>query len=207
MGYTHYYSTKPALNKTSFKKVAIDFKKMIPVLDHLGVKLADGFGENTPIITPNRICFNGLVKCGHEEKNLGITWPKPQAKGVLKNSVGTTLEQITKSNWFAGAELETRACGGDCSHETFEIESKMSNIPEWKQEDLKAGKHIFGFTKTAYKPYDLAVNVCLIIAKHYLKKDIQISSDGEMVNWEEGMQLCQHFLGYGADFSLDGDEE
>ena len=206
MGYTHYYYVSPEFNAKLFEKVAIDFKKMITPLKHLGVILADGLGENTPTISPTEIRFNGLEKCGHTQRDMGITWPKKQAKGVLKNSVSTQLQQMTNSNWFAGAELESRVCGGDCSHETFSLEQKMENIPDYKQEDVKAGKLIFECTKTAYKPYDLAVNVCLIIAKHYLKKQITVSSDGDESNWLEGKQLCQHFLGYGEDFSIDGDE-
>lgn len=203
MGYTHYYSVSPKYDAELFEKVSIDFKKMIEPLNHLGVKLAGGNGEDTPVISPTEICFNGMLNCGHTERQLGITWPSKTAKGVSKGKVDTIISDIVNGSWFGGASLETRACGGDCSHEGFLLQQKLTDIPDWKQDDLKAGKLIFEFTKTAYKPYDLAVNVCLIIAKHYLKDKIKISSDGEMSNWEEGMQLCQHFLKYGANFKLD----
>ena len=49
----------------------------------------------------------------------------------------------------------------------------------------------------------LAVNVCLVIAKHYLKDDVLVMSDGIENNWIEAKELCQHFLGYGSDFKLD----
>ena len=68
----------------------------------------------------------------------------------------------------------------------------------------EVGKY-FEFTKTAYKPYDLAVTVALVIAKHHLKEEIVIRSDGAMENWHEAMQLCHHFLGYGRGFCLDED--
>jgi hypothetical protein len=211
MGYTHYYQVATEYDKKIFAKVSSDFKTMIPVLSHMGVKLADGHGENTPIIRPDAIIFNGLRNCGHEERNLGITWASKSAKGVAQNKVGQKLEEITSGTWFAGATLQTRACGGDCSHETFALEQKQAQEAISRSEEInkRLGQKkelIFQFTKTAFKPYDLAVNVCLIIAKHYFKDQIKVSSDGEMENWEEGKQLVQHFLGYGKDFKLDDGE-
>ena len=206
MGYTHYYYISSEFDAKAFAKVAADFKKMITPLKHLGVILADGAGENYPTISPTEIRFNGLEKCGHEERDLGITWPSKSASGISKNGTDTILAEITNFKWFAGAELETRVCGGDCSHETFSLEQKLSDIPEWKQDDAKAGKLIFECTKTAYKPYDLAVTVCLVIAKYHLGEDITVQSDGTMENWHEAMILCHHFLGYGKGFSLDDDE-
>ena len=202
MGYTHYYRVKPEFDPISFYEVSKDFKKMVPILSKLGVKLAGGDGKNTPIITPTKIVFNGVEKCGHTKHGLGITWPSRTAKGVSQqDQVMQSLETITKGTWFAGAELETRVCGGHCSHETFNLEQKDTTPDNYKQ--LDKDDFLFECTKTAYKPYDLAVNVCLVIAKHHLGKHIKVSSDGEMNNWEEGIQLCQHFLGYGDDFTLD----
>lgn len=207
MGYTHYYRVASKLDKGTFSKLSFDFKKMIPTLSHLGIKLADGSGENTPIISPTKIVFNGLANCGHTQRDLGITWASKSAKGVSNDRVGQKLQEITKGQWFAGATLETRACGGDCSHETFSLEQELTDMRKDQIEKAKKEELIFNFTKTAFKPYDLAVNVCLIIAKHYLKDQIKISSDGTSENWEEGRQLVQHFLGYGKDFKLDEDEE
>lgn len=199
MGYTHYYYTKSILHKSDFRYIVEDFNKMLGPLEHLGVKIGDGMGDNNPIINNNEIIFNGLRNCGHTQRDLGITWPSEKANGVFRDKVGYGIEQITKSKWFAGASLEVRACGGDCSHETFSIfQQSADNDPRMQS---KSGLN-FNFTKTAYKPYDLAVNVCLIIAKHYLNDDIEISSDGTAENWDEGKQLCQHFLGYGNDFEL-----
>ncbi len=205
MGYTHYYCVSPEFDSTAFAKVAADFKKMITPLRHLGVVLADAFGEGYPRISPTEIRFNGLAKCGHEEKQLGITWPGKNASGVSQNKAGQQLAEITQGSWFAGAELETRACGGDCSHETFCLEQKISDIPEWKQDTRQNGL-IFECTKTAFKPYDLAVNVCLVIAKHHLGEKINVTSDGELENWKEAMHLCQHFLGFGKSFQLDDED-
>ena len=212
MGYTHYWYVAPEFDGKRFAKVAADFKTMVAPLRHLGVILADGLGANQPTIAPTKIMFNGLEKCGHEERELGITWPAKKASGIIKNGVGTKIQEITKSKWFAGAELETRSCGGDCSHETFKLEQKYDNIVErfdgstYTIDPVDYTGRYFACCKTAYKPYDLAVTVCLVIAKHRLGDGIAVSSDGEMANWEEAMQLCQHFLNYGLDFKLGGGE-
>lgn len=210
MGYTHYYYTRKELDAEAFKKISKDFTKIIPVFEHLGVKLGDGFGENSPIITDTEIIFNGLTKCGHTERHLGITWPSKEAKGVSNLSMQHRLGNDTSANidghWFAGAKLDTRTCGGDCSHETFIIEAKMQ-VPEWKKKDVEQNKRIFNCTKTAYKPYDLAVTACLIIAKHYLGNEILVASEGELKDWNDGMQICEHFLGYGQDFTIDDTEK
>ena len=222
MGYTHYYYVAPEFEQDAFNRVVDDFAKMLDPLKHLGVNLAGGMGTGKPTITGKVIRFNGIEKCGHPKRSLGITWPSDNAMGVAKNTMLMEVRDLTKGNWFAGAQLEARSCGGHCSHEAFvlmrtfvrerlrngklwpEITEKHS---KWKNEygtyDREAsnvvGKY-FRFCKTAYKPYDLAVNVCLVIAKHHLKDDIVVSSDGTKNNWIEGQQFCQHFLGYGTDF-------
>ena len=231
MGYTHYYYVSKVFDVKEFAKVAADFKKMMIPLKHLGVMLADGDGKDHPVISADEIRFNGLEKCGHQRRNLGITWPSKSASGISKNGVDTTLAEIANSKWFGGAQLETRACDGDCSHETFSLQQKLETVLErgdgttftcepegkfvrWVNQDgireknpeSEVGKY-FQCTKTAYKPYDLAVTVCLVIAKHHLKEGIIVRSDGTMNNWHEAMQLCQHFLGYGLEFNLDDDAD
>lgn len=202
MGYTHYWYKDPVLNQDNFNKVVADFEKMIPIIEHLGVKIADGFGEGKPIITTKEICFNGPSKCGHQERDLGITWPSDNAQGVAKLDMQHRLGNETKANiestWFAGYKLNTRTCGGDCSHETFMLEQQITPS---EHRQAKEGKY-FDCTKTAYKPYDLAVNVCLIIAKHHLKSQIIIHSDGELEQWKDAIELCEHFLGYGSELNL-----
>ncbi len=113
MGYTHYYYVSPEFDAGKFSKVATDFKKMVTPLRHLGVVLADGMGTNYPTIAPTEIRFNGPEKCGHTQRELGITWSAKSASGVSENKVGQQLQELTKSNWFAGATLETRVCDGD----------------------------------------------------------------------------------------------
>jgi len=218
MGYTHYVYQKKTLNKEGFAKVVKDFKKIIPIFEQMGIPLASWNGEGKPEIKANEIAFNGLEKCGHEERNLGITWPAKGASGVNlaykkgepepTDTIVTQLsgEQETLAvndsdvdgTWFAGCKLNQRTCGGDCSHESFIL--KRIFKADYEQE--REGK-LFSCCKTAYKPYDLAVISCLIIAKQHLGEEISVHSDGSSEDWSDGRILCQKLLGYGEDFKLD----
>lgn len=219
MGYTHYvYQNKTLSN--SFAKVVKDCKKLIPIFETMGIPLASCDGKGKPQITATKIAFNGLEKCGHEKRNLGITWPAKGAKGVnlayiKKESVPTDTivtmlsgekedlrvnDSDVDGTWFAGCKLNQRTCGGDCSHESFFLNKTF--LKAYDGQEDKNGKW-FSCCKTAYKPYDLAVISCLIIAKHYLKNEITVHSDGEMEHWSDGQLLCQKLLGYGAEFKLD----
>ena len=227
MGFCQYCWVDGEFDKASFEKVASDFKKMIKPLKDLGIPLADSDGENYPVISPTKIRFNGQANCGHPKRDFGVAWPAPHAIGVAKNGVDSQVQELTNSQWHAGSQLRTRVCGGDCSHEPFSLEQKKkveyTNDDGSKWIDEPAGEYssydepdgsqrknpenIVGkfleSTLTAYKPYDLAVTVCLVIAKHHLGSGITIHSDGTMENWQEAIQMCSHFLGYGEDFTLD----
>lgn len=66
------------------------------------------------------------------------------------------------------------------SHETFYIELGDKN---------------FQFCKTAHKPYDLAVCVCLLCFKEVFGNDMELSSDGDMKrepNWLLAKQIVEH---------------
>ena len=91
-------------------------------------------------------------------------------------------EYIKFANWLQNSDYDLY-CNGDCSHESFVL--------------TKIFLSEMDFCKTAMKPYDIAVTTCLIIAKHYLKEDIEISSDGDEDKWRIARILCQSCLGYG----------
>lgn len=96
--------------------------------------------------------------------------------------------------------MSARTCDGDCSHETFRVER------DWEPEKWQTNwqtEGIFSCCKTAYKPYDILVTACLIALKQHFPDVFTITSDGESHDWEDGRRLCQHVLGYGADFCLD----
>lgn len=188
MGYTHYlYYTVPELDAEKFALMAADFKSVVPTFEHLGFKLADGYGEGEPVITESEIYFNGLEKCGHPEDHLGLVWPSANASGIA-SPYQRKRENIKTGTWFAGLEISKRQCDGSCSYETFHLEQK----PDQRGEGLP-----ISFCKTNYKPYDFAVNVCLIIAKHHLGEQVAIRSDGDLEQWRDAIQFCEYFLGYG----------
>ncbi len=190
MGYSHCWWTRsPALPKAAFARVVHDFKKLLPRLAGAGVLLAGRDGEGSPVLTPNEISFNGKNGCGHARREVGIAWPCDGAGGIA-----TADEDAVDGLWAVGAMLAKRQCDGDCSHDSFEL--------------LRAGEHrsrdgrCFEFCKTAFKPYDLAVTACLVIAKHRLGSDIEVASDGGACEWADAKTLCQAVLGYGADVAV-----
>lgn len=91
------------------------------------------------------------------------------------------------------------ACSGDFSHEAFDI-PRIDKEDSWHKMD-ECG--VFGgFTKTARKPYDIAVTSALIVLKHYLGEDCEISSDGKDKDWFEAKMLCDKLFGYGLGYTL-----
>ena len=200
MGYTHYWYRVADLDRELFKKVCLDFRKLNKVFPHIGFKLGNSFGEDEPTITFHEISFNGYDKCGHTKKDLGLTWPSKNAKGVNIMKKGSKQEAID-GRWFAGNTLNSRECDGSCSYESFVLEQYDESARHGGKPTT--GPFYFSCTKTAYRPYDIAVTACLIIAKHYLGEQIRILSDGESKDWDDARMLCEQFLGYGKDFELD----
>jgi len=54
----------------------------------------------------------------------------------------------------------------------------------------------FSFCKTARKPYDEYVTAFLLLAKFYMKDDIRINSDGDVSDWQEGIELVNKIFEY-----------
>lgn len=198
MGYTHYWYKEKEISKETYKEIITDFQKVLPKIEE-HVKLADGMGDNKAVINilKGQVIFNGISQCGHKQHNLGITWPVKNAGGV-----GDSGKEAKDGQWFAGAKLSTRSCGGDCSHESFvfdRIDSRADADDDYKEK-------YFNFCKTAFKPYDLAVIIFLIIAKYKLKEKINVSSAGDDDAWFDGKMFCHESLGYGLDcFIREGD--
>jgi len=69
---------------------------------------------------------------------------------------------------------------------------------------LSINKLGFQFCKTAYKPYDMAVMCCLVVAKHYFPS-MRVSSDGSESNWAPAVARVKEILGYTPKFYLGED--
>lgn len=198
MGYTHYWRRVQKFDPIKFAAAVEDFNRLVPFMERIGVNLAGWDGSGNPKIDAHEISFNGVEKCGHESFDLGITWPSKRAGGVAGHG-----DKPIDGDWFAGAQLESRSCGGDCSHESFSIPLVFEPEPYNKTTDDGL---FFNFCKTAFKPYDLAVTAALVVLKKHLGDSIRISSDGEDCHWFDAKMVCQQELGYGMDFNLDNGE-
>jgi len=84
--------------------------------------------------------------------------------------------------------------GGACC-EPFEIQQT--------QFDRRGREVVCSFCKTEHLPYDLCVQVALVILKHHLGESIKVGSDGKDDDWAEARRICQETLGYGEDFRLE----
>ena len=68
--------------------------------------------------------------------------------------------------------------------------------------DRRGRSRTWGFCKTEHLPYDLCVQMALIVLHHHLGSAIQVGSDGSIADWQQAIDLVQKELGYGADFQL-----
>lgn len=105
---------------------------------------------------------------------------------VIKGGVGEDEPKINQYGiWLNGDGSK------DLNHETFSIDlfetGSFNTIEKLKNEE------IFGFCKTAHKPYDLVVCASLMAFKHHLKRDFEISSDGslEYGEWNEAIEFYE----------------
>ncbi len=199
MGYTHYWRRERKFGRAEFGCVLADFARVVPVLEELGVVLAGPLGDGCPVVLADEISFNGVLACGHPRRPLGIAWPAPGAGGVcLAYAQAASGDGDVGGAWFAGRQLRSRSCDGDCSYESFWLGRVRPVAAGERPED---GRYL-DFCKTAFKPYDLAVQVCLVIAAHHLGDGITVSSDGSLADWQDAIAVSQAVLGYGRAFAL-----
>ena len=199
MGYTHYWRRRgdaAIIRQDIFADINNDIKKIVAQSEETGIRIRNGLGRGEPEFKPDHFSINGDGECGHQETDLGITWPAKQAQGVGQGAGATAQAGV----WFAGALLATRTCGGDCSHESFYIDRIVEHR---KGIDDDGDDWIFDFCKTAYKPYDITATASLILLSSYFDPDIlTINSDGEPDDWKDGKRLCVEATGKGWGFNL-----
>jgi len=97
---------------------------------------------------------------------------------LLGNGYGEGKPKLTNGIMINGV--------GDDSHETF-------GLPVTPQFDSQG--QCSEFCKTAQKPYDVVVVACLCVLKHHLGHHIEVSSDGDPHEWEDGRSLASKVLG------------
>ena len=149
MGYTHYWHRPERIPDEVFRKIAADFGRLILPLSDFGVELAGGLGKGPPAIAQNMIRFNGIQECGHPAfEDLVIPYPTDEAEGI-----GPAATAIA-SEYSFGVLVKHRSCHGQCSYETFTLGRDMILRPGQEPDDM--GLYV-GFTKTGFRPYDIAV--------------------------------------------------
>ena len=182
MGYSHSWTRPRSIAPFCFNAIARDFTSLLPALELAGSPLANPDGREEPEINSNFIGFNGVANCGHTPNpDVRLPWPIVTAHGV-----GTNAGQ--------GGALPHRTCNGDCSYESHWFERV--------QDDEQGEDRVFSATKTAFRPYDLAVTAFLVVVKHHLRSEILIESDGRACQWADALAICQEVLGYGQGFLL-----
>lgn len=183
MGYTHSWSRPQVISPAAFHAITADFQQVMPALETAGSPIANAHGLEEPEFAPDHIRFNGVRHCGHAPNpEVRLPWPGNGAGGIGSN-VGIT-----------SGTLSFRTCNGDCSYESVWFDRCIDT--EWTDEDGTSSS----FCKTAFRPYDLALTVFLLIAKQHLGREFRIKTDGEAAQWEDAQRLCQAELDYSLSF-------
>jgi len=91
---------------------------------------------------------------------------------------------------------------GEARYEEFLLARRFER-PERVKEDGRC----FSFCKTQFRPYDLAVTACLLVAKRHFGDDLSVHSDGEDKDWQATRDLCEGVLSYGRSFHVDADKQ
>jgi hypothetical protein len=195
VGYTYYWHRPLTIPAEIFQAIRSDLERLVLPLADSGVHLAGGLGEGLPVITNDDICFNGVRLCGHPKNDaIVIPYPSDDACGI-----GSSANAIQDSSDGLITRIKHRCCNGSCSYETFSF-PRCLQLDYPRQPDAD-GLYI-EFTKTGFRPYDVAVTAALLIAKRNLKDQFVVHSDGMDLQWSDAKRLCQGVLGYGDWFGI-----
>ena len=97
--------------------------------------------------------------CGHLNVDaVSIPCPAPGASGI-----GSSTTAVT-DQYFIGVEIKHQTCNGDCSYQSLIFD----RVYQPKRDEISGGRAASS-CKTAFRPYDLAVQCLLLIGKHHLE--------------------------------------
>jgi hypothetical protein len=110
-------------------------------------------------------------------------------KEYQKNALGSDrlsgYSAHTKPGQYGGVNVNGKQ---DNAHEPFTLPEHFSDNFKLYVNDGSAGMSgAFNFCKTARKPYDMVVVACLSILKYRLGDAVDVSSDGTIEDWSEGV--------------------
>lgn len=83
----------------------------------------------------------------------------------------------------------------DDGHETFILTRTKRAKYDYESQDEYDSEGAFNFCKTARKPYDVLVTAILLAAQHITDGAWDVSSDGDMTDWNDGFALVKKVLG------------
>jgi hypothetical protein len=129
--------------------------------------------------------------------------------GAVRRIIKTASGRKVENHYTNGGEVTLKICGYDgtgsptlskteisfngegpnLDHETFYFTAKR----ELPYEGAEADRMGWRFCKTAHKPYDVVVTACLT----FLQADygFEVSSDGDIDDWDAGVKLAEEALG------------
>ncbi|NDD28018.1 MAG: hypothetical protein EB084_07105 [Proteobacteria bacterium] len=194
MGYSHYWYRRRTIASSRYQAIVEDLSRLLPELKRQDVPLAGAFGTGRPRIDRQEIVFNGRTRCRHPQSVAPSAFSRMMALASLLSMPESEREAATRAMWEE--EHARRRCPGTCAYETFWFPRTASDV---MADD--AGRY-WDRTKTALRPYDIAVTASLIIARRHLGDDIRIASDGGQAQWFDARLLCQSVLGYGLTLPL-----
>ena len=193
MGYTHYWSYKNPVfdlaNNTN-KKEDIrrtyrgDFERVKSEIANLPshADLVKRIKKHTEAFKKIAAELNGVLPKIQQEQGF-----------VLKGGMGEGEPRISENEvWFNGDGTNDQ----NLDHETFAID--LFETGNYRKIDEFDKEGIFGFCKTAYKPYDFAVMISLMVIKHHLGADFSISSDGGIEEWKDAIEYYEKYFNRSA---------
>lgn len=191
MGYAHYWNRPRIITPTTFSRIADDFSRLGSEWERLAVPLAGPLGRGRPLVGRQEIAFNGRIRCRHPIPSKSSLLGRLLAVTSLMSMADNEREEAGRQLWEE--EHSQRRCPGNCAFETFWF-PRMA--PLGAVDAVGDGRY-WDRTKTAHRPYDLAVTAALLIARRHLGGVLHIDSDGGQAQWWEARLLCQTVLGYG----------
>ena len=123
-----------------------------------------------------------------------IPYPSEHGQGV-----GPSATAVDGDFYNIGVTLKHRCCVGHCCCETFRLDRRKPR-QSWNSPNERG--FVCDGTKTAFRPYDIAVTAALLIAKRHLSDHLTIHSNGADAQWRDAKSLCQNVLGYGDWFGI-----
>jgi hypothetical protein len=171
MGYTHYWQRPTQFEANRFKRWVEDVRTILANLPKR-TKSAGGYYAN-------RVLRVEVEELSDELVNFNGAG----GKGEKQKWVDAYGQQHEEMYW-------------ELSHETFYVQRTFSAHYSGQRPDERG--LWFEFCKTARKPYDLAVTAALIRLAYHFPEGVEISSDGNEGEWEEGRALCERLFGVGV---------